>query len=96
MGGCTQSFLPVPLKQASGCSLIFLTLCVTPQKAFFWTTRRNNLFKVFWENDANGSCLVPSTTSLPKICAAFLLSALSLSMLGLLFSKTHFKHRFFF
>lgn len=63
-----------------------------PTESLFWTTRRNNLFKVFWENGANGSSLVPSTTGLPKICAAFLLSTLSLPMLCLLFNKNHFKH----
>lgn len=35
MGGCDWNLLPVPVKQVSGCSVIFLTLCMTPQKAFF-------------------------------------------------------------
>lgn len=76
MDGFHWNVLPVPVKQVSGCSVAFLTLCMTPQKAFFWTTRRNNLFEIFWEDGANGSSLVPSTASLPKICAAFLLSTL--------------------
>lgn len=92
MGGCNWNlFLPAPVKQVSGCSLYISYSVHDSTESLFWTTRRNNLFEVFWENCANGSCLVPSTTSLPKICAAFLLSTLSLPTQCLLFNKNHFK-----
>jgi len=66
MGGCNWTLLPVPVKPVSGCSPVYSVR--DPTESLFWTTRRNNLLEVFWENRANGSSLVPSTTSLPKVC----------------------------
>lgn len=69
---------------------LYFILCVWPYRKPI--LEENNLFEVFWTNGANGSCFVPSPTSLPKTRAAFLLSTFSLPTLCLLFSKNHFKH----
>lgn len=73
--------------------VLYFILCAWPYRNPI--LKENNLFEVFWTNGANGSCFVPSPTSLPKTRAAFLLSTFSLPTLCLLFDKNHFKHWLF-
>lgn len=75
--------------------VLYFILCAWPYRKPILDYQDNDLFEVFWTNGANGSCLVPSPTSLPKTRAAFLLSTFSLPKPCLLFNKNHFKHWLF-